>query len=80
MIYMPKGTKKKKVKTKKEEVIIEEETEEATEDEGIEDIKKTSIAISTMVRDRLWKLKFRKTYDVFLWELCEMYEKQTEVQ
>ena len=36
----------------------------------------TSIQISPAVRDRLWKLKFRKTYDAFLAELCEMYEAQ----
>jgi hypothetical protein len=34
----------------------------------------TSIQLTPAVRDRLWKLKFRKTYDAFLAELCEMYE------
>ena len=34
----------------------------------------TSIQLTPAVRDRLWKLKFRKTYDTFLAELCEMYE------
>lgn len=70
---------KRKTK-KKDEVQQEEETEKVVEEpketEAEEEIQKTSIAISTRVRDRLWKLKFRKTYDEFLWELCEMYEKQ----
>jgi hypothetical protein len=37
-------------------------------------IEKTSIQISPETRDRLYKLKFRKTYDRFLSELCDMYE------
>ena len=43
--------------------------------------KKTSIQITTGVRDRLYRLKFRKTYDEFLKELCGLYEekeKETE--
>lgn len=35
---------------------------------------KTSIQISTELRDRLYKLKFRKTYEQFLAELCDLYE------
>lgn len=35
---------------------------------------KTSIQISTDLRDRLYKLKFRKTYEQFLAELCDLYE------
>lgn len=38
------------------------------------DEKKTTIQISTDTRDRLYKLKFRKTYDEFLKELCNLYE------
>jgi hypothetical protein len=38
----------------------------------------TSIQISTETRDRLWKLKFRKTYDEFLSELCDLYEETYE--
>lgn len=38
----------------------------------------TSIQISTETRDRLWKLKFRKTYDEFLSELCDLYERTQE--
>jgi hypothetical protein len=34
----------------------------------------TSIQLTPAVRDRLWKLKFRKTYDAFLAELCDLYE------
>jgi len=37
--------------------------------------KKTSIQITPDTRDRLFKLKFRRTYDQFLNELCELYEK-----
>jgi len=66
---MPKGSKK----GKKKEKVKKEEAEEIEEE-----IQKTSIQISTKVRDRLWKLKFRKTYDEFLWDLCEMYEKSEE--
>jgi hypothetical protein len=69
---MPKGSKKKK----------EEKTEDFEEDEDIEEeneeSQKTSIQISTRVRDKLWRLKFRKTYDEFLWELCDLYEEQTK--
>ena len=36
--------------------------------------KKTSIQVSTETRDRLYKLKFRKTYDEFLIELCDLYD------
>ncbi len=38
----------------------------------------TSIQISSDIRDRLYKLKFRKTYDEFLAELCELYEETHE--
>jgi predicted DNA-binding protein len=38
--------------------------------------KKTSIQLTTETRDRLYKLKFRKTYDEFLNELCEIYERE----
>ncbi|MEW5937893.1 MAG: hypothetical protein AB1665_08795 [Candidatus Thermoplasmatota archaeon] len=37
---------------------------------------KTSIQISPGLRDRLWRLKFRKSYEEFLTELCELYEAQ----
>jgi len=42
--------------------------------------KKTSIQLSTETRDRLYKLKFRKTYDEFLNELCDLYELQYEAE
>jgi len=71
---MPK--QKKKQKQKKEEKEQEEPEEMAAEAK----VQKTSIQISTQVRDRLWKLKFRKTYDEFLDELCAMYEKQEQEQ
>jgi len=35
---------------------------------------KTSIQIRPETRDRLYRLKFRKTYDEFLNELCDLYE------
>lgn len=34
----------------------------------------TSIQIGTRTRDRLYWLKFRKTYDAFLNELMDLYE------
>jgi hypothetical protein len=38
----------------------------------------TSIQITTGTRDRLYRLKFRKTYDEFLTELCDLYEESQE--
>ncbi len=35
----------------------------------------TTIQLTTQTRDRLYRLKFRKTYDVFLEELCDLYER-----
>ena len=35
----------------------------------------TTIQLTTQTRDRLYRLKFRKTYDEFLVELCELYER-----
>jgi hypothetical protein len=37
---------------------------------------KTSIQVSPETRDRLYRLKFRKTYEQFLSELCDMYEER----
>ncbi|HEV8593949.1 MAG TPA: hypothetical protein VGR51_00255 [Thermoplasmata archaeon] len=34
----------------------------------------TTIQLSMGTRDRLYRLKFRKTYDEFLVELCDLYE------
>jgi len=34
----------------------------------------TTIQLTAGTRDRLYRLKFRKTYDEFLQELCELYE------
>ncbi len=70
---MPRGSKKKKPEEDEEDEEIEETEEE-------EDVQKTSIQISTKVRDRLWKLKFRKTYDEFLQELCDLYVEQAEME
>jgi hypothetical protein len=34
----------------------------------------TTVQLSPETRDRLYRLKFRKTYDEFLRELCDLYE------
>ena len=34
----------------------------------------TTIQLTTHTRDRLYRLKFRMTYDEFLQELCDRYE------
>jgi hypothetical protein len=34
----------------------------------------TTIQLSPETRDRLYRLKFRSTYDEFLSELCDLYE------
>jgi len=36
--------------------------------------ERTTIQISPETRDRLYRLKFRRTYDQFLNELCDQYE------
>jgi len=36
--------------------------------------KVTTIQLEVSTRDRLYRLKFRKTYDEFLRELCDFYE------
>lgn len=46
----------------------------------MEDDKKTSIQVSPELRDRLYKLKFRKTYEQFLEELCDLYESKDETK
>ncbi len=43
-----------------------------------EEEKKTSLQVSTELRDRLYRLKFRKTYEQFLTELCDMYEERAD--
>jgi hypothetical protein len=42
--------------------------------EGATNDARTSIQITPETRDRLFKLKFRRTYDQFLNELCNLYE------
>ena len=34
----------------------------------------TTIQVTPSTRDRLYRMKFRKTYDEFLVELCDFYE------
>ena len=41
---------------------------------------KTTIQVTTETRDRLFKLKFRRTYDQFLNELCDLYEERESQQ
>jgi hypothetical protein len=36
--------------------------------------ERTSIQLSPSTRDRLYKLKFRRTYDQFVNELLDLYE------
>ncbi len=42
-------------------------------------MQKTSIQVTPDTRDRLFRLKFRKTYDQFLRELCDLYDEK-EIQ
>lgn len=35
----------------------------------------TTIQLTPQTRDRLYRLKFRETYDEFLNELCDLYER-----
>ncbi len=35
----------------------------------------TTIQLSPQTRDRLYRLKFRATYDEFVSELCDLYER-----
>ncbi len=37
--------------------------------------KITTIQVTPDTRDRLYRLKFRRTYDEFLGELCDLYER-----
>lgn len=37
---------------------------------------RTSIQITPETRDRLFRLKFRRTYDQFINELCDLYEQE----
>lgn len=38
----------------------------------------TTIQVTTETRDRLYRLKFRRTYDAFLRELCDLYENSND--
>lgn len=38
--------------------------------------EKTSIQLTPETRDRLYRLKFRRTYDQFINELCDAYERR----
>jgi len=51
----------------------EGEVMQGGEDEVVQ-VLKTSIQISPETRDRLYYLKFRRTYDQFINELCDLYE------
>jgi hypothetical protein len=43
-------------------------------------IEITTIQLTTETRDRLYRLKFRKTYDEFLQELCDLFERSENGQ
>ncbi len=49
-------------------------TEDGTRMSADNGSDRTSIQITTGTRDRLYRLKFRRTYDQFLDELCDLYE------
>lgn len=36
----------------------------------------TTIQVTTETRDRLYRLKFRRTYDEFLRDLCDLFERE----
>ena len=46
------------------------------EEEQIMVEERTSIQLTPKTRDRLYRLKFRRTYDQFLNELCDLYERE----
>lgn len=37
----------------------------------------TTIQVTPATRDRLYRLKFRHTYDEFLNDLCDLYERSS---
>jgi hypothetical protein len=45
-------------------------------EEGKSESVKTSIQISPELRDRIFRLKFRRTYEQFFAELCDLYEEE----
>ena len=47
--------------------------EESSVAKRIKDL--TTIQLTTQTRDRLYRLKFRKTYDEFLIELCDLHDR-----
>ena len=47
--------------------------EEISVSKRIKDL--TTIQLTTQTRDRLYRLKFRKTYDEFLIELCDLHDR-----
>ena len=49
---------------------------EKEEEEQIIIEERTSIQLTPRTRDRLYRLKFRRTYDQFLNELCDLYERE----
>jgi hypothetical protein len=54
--------------------VAKPETEKEEEQIMVED--RTSVQLTTKTRDRLYRLKFRRTYDQFLNELCDLYERE----
>lgn len=58
-----------------ESISCSSNTEDGTKMSEENGFDRTSIQITTGTRDRLYRLKFRRTYDQFLDELCDLYEK-----
>ena len=54
--------------------VVRLEAEKQEEQSVVEE--RTSIQLTTKTRDRLYRLKFRRTYDQFLNELCDLYERE----
>lgn len=65
-----KGTRKAKAGKKTSKKVSKTKKEKKKEP------IKTSIQLRSDTRDRLYKLKFRRSYDAFLKELCDMYEEE----
>ncbi len=57
-------------------VIINTNEKHSKSKDGAYLTDKTTIQLSPETRDRLYRLKFRRTYDQFLNELCDLYEEQ----
>lgn len=59
-----------------ESIVGSSRREDGTKMSDEDRIDRTSIQITSATRDRLYRLKFRRTYDQFLDELCDLYEEK----